>query len=262
MEGRKNGREGLPSFLELCHFLLQPSATRRGKRFIRSIDKESEFYSICIKGYEPRIYWPISWGLWTFGMVLSEQFDPHDWHYYQVSETKLRADDIVVDCGAAEGLFSLVASTVCKHCYCVEPAPAFQPFLQRTFREIGNVEILPFLLSDYIGDTHMEALGISSKETLDATAPSVPATTMDAIFFEKDLPFTYLKADVEGAEMQLLEGARKSIKRFRPRVVITTYHNPAHSEQIKSFLHGVHSDYKIRVKGIVPGGQPVMLHAW
>lgn len=262
MEARKKGRDGLPSFSELCHFLAQPSAQRRGMRYVRSLKKKLGFYLVTLKGYDRPIYWPVSWGLWGLGMILNEQFDPRDWHYYQISNTKLGPEDIVVDCGAAEGVFSLVASRVCKHCYCVEPAPAFQPFLRRTFDGIKNVEILPYLLSDHIGDTHMDGVGISSRESDDQTAPSVAATTIDAIFHDKDLPFTYLKADVEGAELRLLEGAKKSIKKYRPRVAITTYHEPSHADQIKTFLEGIHPDYQFRVKGIVPGGQPVMLHAW
>jgi FkbM family methyltransferase len=231
-------------------------------RFVRSITEEADFYAVALKGYQPPIYWPVSWGLWTLGMILSEQFDPTDWHYYQIGETKLRPEDVVVDCGAAEGLFSLIASSLCKYCYCVEPAPSFQPFLRKTFEGIKNVEILPFLLSDHIGETHMEDSGINSRETGDLTGPSIDVATIDAIFFEGNIPFTYLKADIEGAEMRLLEGAKQSIRQFRPRIAITTYHDPLHADQIKAFLQGVHSDYRFRVKGIVPGGQPVMLHAW
>jgi len=171
----------------------------------------------------------------------------------------------VLDCGAAEGLFSLVAAAVCKHCYCIEPSPSFHPFLHRTFNGAKNVEILPYLVSDFIGNTHMELAGIASHETQDESAPSVPTTTIDALFANGNtphIPFTYLKADVEGDEMRLLHGAVESIRKYRPRIAITTYHKPEHAGQIKTFLKDVHSDYRIKVKGIVPGGQPVMLHAW
>lgn len=262
LKGRKEGREGLPSFYQLCHFLAQPSAKARGMRYVRSISENRGFYSVELKGYDEVLYWPVSQGLWSLGMILSEQFDPRDWHYYQINETRLGPEDVVVDCGAAEGLFSLIASRVCKYCYCVEPSPGFQPFLRRTFNGVKNVEILPFLVSNYIGNTHMDSAGVSSRETHDATAPSVAASTIDALFLERNIPFTYLKADIEGDEMRLLEGARESIQQYRPRIAITTYHEPAHAEQIKAFLKGVHPDYRFRVKGIVPGGQPVMLHAW
>lgn len=255
-------RDGLPSLAEVCHFLTQPSAQKRGMRFVRSIHEENGFYAVALKGYKPLIYWPISWGLWTLGMILNEQFDPTDWHYYLIPETMLTGDDIAVDCGAAEGLFSLIASSICKRCYCIEPAPSFQPFLRKTFAGIDNVEIVPSLVSDFIGETHIEDAGINSKETRDISAPAIPVTTLDALFFDRDLPFTYLKADVEGAEMRLLEGAKKSIRKFRPRIAITTYHEVMHADQITGFLHDIHPDYHIRTKGIVPGGQPVMLHAW
>jgi FkbM family methyltransferase len=262
LQARKQGREGLPSFFQLCHFLGQPGAKARGMRYVRSISEKQGFFVVALNGYDRMIYWPASMGLWMLGMILAEQFDPSDWHYYQIAETKIGPDDVVVDCGAAEGLFSVVAAAVCKYCYIVEPSPSFQPFLRRTFNGVKNAEIVPFLLSNYIGDSHMQVAGVSSRETEDAAAPSVPVTTIDAIFCDKNIPFTYLKADVEGAEMRLLEGAKKSIAQYRPRIAITTYHDPIHAAQIRSFLQGVHPDYRFRVKGIVPGGQPVMLHAW
>jgi FkbM family methyltransferase len=262
LEGRKRHRDGLPAFLDLCRFLTQPSAKTRGMRFVRSIDEETGVYAVSLKGHEPLVYWPASRPLWSLGMLLSEQFNPTDWHYYQVPETKVGPDDVVVDCGAAEGLFSIIASSVCKHCYCVEPSPSFLPLLRRTFEGVKNVEIVPVFLSDHVGETHMTEAWGSSKAIDTETGPSIPVSTVDSTFFDRNLSFTYLKADIEGAEMQLLEGAKKSIAQFRPKIAITTYHDPVHADQIRAFLRDQNPDYHFRVKGIVPGGQPVMLHAW
>jgi FkbM family methyltransferase len=261
-KARKQNRDGVPAFGDLWRFLTQPPAQKRGSPFIRSLSKEEGVLVVALKGYKPLVYWPAAWPLWDLGMLLSEQLDPADWHHYQVPETTVGPEDIVIDCGAAEGLFSVIASSVCKHCYCVEPTPSFQPYLRKTFEGVKNVEILPYFLSDHVGETHMTEAWGASKESGKTTGPSIAVTTIDAMFFDRDTPFTYLKADVEGAEMQLLEGAKKSIAKFRPKIAITTYHNPLHAEQIRAFLRAQNPDYHFRVKGIVPGGQPVMLHAW
>jgi FkbM family methyltransferase len=259
---REQKREGLPSFLDLCRFLTQPPADWRGKKFIRSAREEGGDYKITLKGYKSPVYWPAARSFWDLGMLLSEQLNPKDWHYYQIPETRVTPDDVVLDCGAAEGLFSMIASSVCKKCYCVEPSPSFQPLLRKTFANTKNVEIVPVFLGNQIGETHMTEDWGSSRQTGDSVGPAIEVSTIDAMFFDRDASFSYLKADVEGAEIQLLEGARKSIAKYRPKIAITTYHDPLHAEQMKELLKTANPAYRFRVKGITGAGQPVMLHAW
>jgi hypothetical protein len=63
--------------------------------------------------------------------------------------------------------------------------------------------------------------------------------------------------------MAMLEGARETIRRCRPKIAITTYHRPDHAAKIGRLLRSIHPDYHIVVKGIENHwGSPVMLHAW
>jgi hypothetical protein len=59
-----------------------------------------------------------------------------DWHYFDPSETPLTADDIAADCGAAKGLFTLIAS-LDADVFSIEPLPAFLAALAKTFKNIG-----------------------------------------------------------------------------------------------------------------------------
>jgi FkbM family methyltransferase len=261
IRGRLAGNDNLPPLSEVIRFLTGPSAKTRGMRYIESIQADGDWLEVRLRGVPRPIYWLAASGLWTLGMIVSEQFDPADWHYYQIPETRIRPDDVVFDCGAAEGLFSLVASATCRRCYCIEPAPSFQPVLAKTFEGIPNVEIVPALLSDHAGHTRMQDSGITSRET-QSGGVAVEVTTVDLLAERFQTPVTYLKADVEGAEMELLQGALQTIETYHPRIAITTYHDPDHAAAIAELLTHVSPRYQVKVKGIYRHGQPVMLHAW
>ena len=90
----------------------------------------------------------------------------------------MTADDIVADCGAAEGL-SLIASLRCKRAFAIEPLPAFLEASAKTFRNIGNVAILPFALSDETSEAWIEDHGIASKIVDQTTSNPVAISTLD-----------------------------------------------------------------------------------
>lgn len=82
----------------------------------------------------------------------------------------------------------------------------------------------------------------------------------------------YLKIDAEGFDLAVLEGARETLQRWRPTIVVTTYHRSEHSEQIYRYLESLDLGYRIKIKGInvhkVSGEtienripRPVILHA-
>ena len=75
----------------------------------------------------------------------------------------------------------------------------------------------------------------------------------------------FIKADVEGAEIDLIFGAEKTIRELSPNLAIAVYHKPENANMIADFIEGLSLGYTIRVKGIalrdkVP--RPVMVHCY
>lgn len=52
----------------------------------------------------------------------------------------------------------------------------------------------------------------------------VPVTTIDEVLGER--PVTYIKLNIEGAELDALDGAKQAIRRHRPRLAVSVYHRP------------------------------------
>lgn len=58
-------------------------------------------------------------------------------------------------------------------------------------------------------------------------------------------PPTYIKADIEGSELEALWGARKIIKEHAPVLAICAYHTSDHLWQIPLLIHALNPDYKL-----------------
>ena len=75
----------------------------------------------------------------------------------------------------------------------------------------------------------------------------VPVTKLDSFVNEKNYP-TCLKVDAEGHDLQVLKGAYEVIKRYRPNIMVSIYHNPVHLYQIPSWIKENFPDYQIFVR--------------
>ena len=69
---------------------------------------------------------------------------------------------------------------------------------------------------------------------------------LDDFIKEKGLKkVDFIKIDVEGSERYLLEGAEKTIKRFKPKIAVCTYHLKDDPEVIERILRTFVPEYKV-----------------
>jgi FkbM family methyltransferase len=261
LTGHRNG----VSAGDLTRFLTGPTCVAESRQFIESIEERADGTVVRLRGVERPLRWPKGEGLYPLYMVLVETLDPRNWHFYEVPETRVSADDIVADCGAAEGIFALLVHSRARRVYAVEPSPHWTSSLERTFADAANVTVLPVALGAAPGEAYLSGGALDSvvSNVGREGGHAVAVETIDRLFIDRDQPLTYLKADLEGFELEMLEGARRTIARYRPKIAITTYHQADHAERIAQFLRDVEPGYRVRTKGIdADTGSPVMLHAW
>ena len=205
--------------------------------------------------------------------VLAEAFrtiiDPSSDHYYEKKGTIIEQGDIVADCGAAEGAFALSVHKRCRKVFAIEPNRHFVDCMRKTFEEDTNIEIVQAGLSDKKETAQLMDDGCASRICEGKADYDVELTTLDDLFYYRDKRLDYLKADLEGYEIKMLNGAKKTIKEFEPRISITTYHVPSHSIEIRDLLLEINPDYRIYTIGMrwnkISGSiycWPAMLHAW
>ncbi len=257
--GRKNG----VGFPELIKAVIDKTCGPKALLKIRSIDETDEHIVVYFHDFDYPLYYPKSFDITSLYQVITESFYPDNWHYYEIEQTKVGSSDIAVDCGAAEGLFSLLVAKRCNKIYAIEPVPKFIESMNLTFAGFDNVEILPVALSDQGGEATITGSDISSVLGGSGNGTRVKVTTLDALFFDKNIPLSYIKVDLEGYDFTALKGASNIIKTHAPKIAITTYHKKEHAGLISDYLRDINPNYRIKTKGIEERfGMPVMLHAW
>ncbi len=179
-------------------------------------------------------------------VVIAEQ----EMRFYGSGPTGIQSGDIVIDCGASIGGFTRTALDMgASLVVAVEPAPEATTCLERNFRreiEYGKVRIYPKgvwnredILSFHGAGTGAGFLGPPSP--MDR---SIRVTTVDKLVEELNLDrVDFLKMDIEGAEVQALEGARQTLIRFRPRLAISTEHSPGQVKEVKEVIRSIVPSY-------------------
>lgn len=257
------GKRNNVSLVDLIRYLTRPSYSSLARKRIIAIEQDDNFKIISLRGIPGPLYYPRSFGMQSLFQVIGETLYTSNWHNYEIPGTQVSRDDVVVDCGAAEGLFSLNIVGRCRRVVIIEPMPAYHQSLHETFKPYQNVSIIRCALSDEQGSGYITDDEIRSELTLQKPGVETPITTLDDLFHKKRSPLSYIKADLEGYEMKMMGGAVETIREWKPKIAITTYHNKGDADRIRCFISKIVPGYRYKVKGIEGrAGDPVMLHAW
>ncbi|MBR4152926.1 MAG: FkbM family methyltransferase [Selenomonadaceae bacterium] len=74
-------------------------------------------------------------------------------------------------------------------------------------------------------------------------------TTIDAYAREKNLPSVdFIKMDVEGAELDILKGAKTTIARFKPILALSAYHKVDDFWTLMNFVKSIRPDYEFAMR--------------
>jgi FkbM family methyltransferase len=258
---RTLGRAGFAHWL--CN-VFSPSCGSLARRVIESIEDAGDaLLCIRLKGIEHPLFFPADQPLHGLHQALAEQCYAWNWHCYQAGPTRVQEGDVVFDCGAAEGLFALLTKDTAHHVYAFEPLPDYSRALKHTFQDADNVTIVPSAMGETPRQCWLKRGGFFTEVSEEPTDTPTEIETIDSMCKRLGTKVTYIKADIEGYEMNMLRGGAQAIREYRPRIAITTYHKAHHAGEIEGYLRSLVPDYQFFVKGIEEmAGAPIMLHAW
>ena len=228
---------------------------QRGLEPLVSVKQRDDKLAIELVQSPGRAFW-IGRGeahYWGGKQLLTFLFAEHTWKARMNPGQTVRAGDVVFDCGAHVGVFTHMSlERGASKVVAIEPDPLNQDCLRRNLApEIatGKVVLVPK------GVWSSAQTLVLSESTLNSGNNSfvmggggqkieIPVTTIDTLVSELGLPrVDYIKIDIEGSEREALKGARETVRKYRPRMMIDTYHRPDDLQVLPAVIREARADY-------------------
>lgn len=171
----------------------------------------------------------------------------------------LGRDEVFYDCGAYIGdtteAFQEQTMGNFRAVYAFEMDPSIFKQLESNQRlKDARISIFPFGVSNCNGAVEFTpmvegegssyAIRFSGKLIASAVAQlrSLDTLEKDGVVAE---PATFVKMDIEGAEMDALQGMKQMIMQYKPKLAICVYHKPEDLWEIPLFIHKLVPEYKL-----------------
>lgn len=162
-------------------------------------------------------------------------------------------EEIFVDAGAYNGAtsveFARWVNEKYKKIYLMEPDSLMQSVMKEYLKlhNMHDIEIvrkgaysrstvLQFACSAESGSSKISEIGTESVDTI----------SIDEML--NGSRATYIKMDIEGAELEALEGAAKTITTYRPNLAISIYHKEDDLWEIPYYIHQNYPWYKLYIR--------------
>ena len=164
--------------------------------------------------------------------VLNEAFvSIYLYEQYRYRHVSPEAGDIIYDCGGCFGESALWFSKFQpRHIYSFEIDPSNQKILKHMIeQEKMPCSMVPKALGKQSGtiwyrqDPNNAGGGIVSEEKIENASP-VEMISIDDFSRENSIAPSFIKMDLEGAEYDVLLGAKSCIQECRPKLAISLYH--------------------------------------
>jgi FkbM family methyltransferase len=176
-------------------------------------------------------------------------------------------DEVFVDCGAYDGdtIRELVGSRASSFGQIIAFEPDPQNFAQLEHYVAGlaaeisrKITAHPFAVGARRGRLSFAATG-SASSSVGAGTLMVESIAIDE-FLTNQFP-TYIKMDVEGAELDALAGARHLIERYTPFLAIAAYHRQDHLWRVAQYINGVSAGYRFFLRPHLNYGWDLVCYA-
>ena len=132
-----------------------------------------------------------------------------------------------------------------SHIYAVEPDRKNYLSLCANLSHLDNFNALNTAVSSSCGKIRFASRG-GRHSSSDLSAEEIDCTTVDEIIGDRGV--TYIKIDVEGEERAVLEGARNTIARFKPKLNIALYHKSRDIFEIPLLVKDIYPEYKFEIR--------------
>ncbi len=185
--------------------------------------------------------------------------------YFDLPELYHTVNEVFIDGGAYDGfstqMFIKWSSGEYRKIIAFEPEKQNRNLLQNNIASLGRddrISIQPYGLwgrnetVSFLPDSGGSQIINTGTQTVDVIA-------LDDQPYAKDISF--IKMDIEGVELNALQGAEKIIRDNRPKLAICVYHKPEDIYKIPALLLSFQPDYKLYLRHYSLQGNETVLYA-
>jgi len=202
------------------------------------------------------------------GFACIYNLDPSQ--YFDKEIVKLTDYEVFLDAGAYDGETSIQFARFCKECgkdykkiICFEPSVDISEKCRNNISKAGLHDVNIITAGTYSSNGEMRfdsSFANSGAATIDSQGDSVIQTiAIDDCPLCADASF--IKMDIEGAELEALMGAAKTIRNNKPKLAICLYHKTEDIIKIPMYIESLRSDYKFFIRKYTPHHGEIVLYA-
>jgi len=198
----------------------------------------------------------------------STNYDRESYLQFNNDLITLSEHEVLVDGGAYTGDSTIEFIQACvknkasyRRIYCYEPDPQIFDELQTNVARYDSIILRPYGLwshsatirfadSSILRPGSTRIVSVYGDHT-DLSGSESGITEISTTSIDEDLAdetVSIIKMDVEGAEMEALRGAKKTIVRCRPKLIISAYHKRDDLFEIPLLIHKMVPEYKIYLR--------------
>jgi FkbM family methyltransferase len=157
-------------------------------------------------------------------------------------------DSDIIDCGAYIGDSALIfADYYPKSIHCFEPNRHNYNLMLETFKlnHLNNITINQMGVGNSLKNAKITLMGSGSYIT-SYKGDKIPMTTIDVYSSDNKLKVGLIKMDIEGFETQAVKGAKNTIEKDQPILLISVYHDAEDFFEVPRLLKTWVPEYQFR----------------
>lgn len=163
--------------------------------------------------------------------------------------------EVFVDCGCFDAATAFHFAGWCgskgyDRIWCFEPDRESYSICKELCDGLKNCEVYPYGVSDRAGTVSFQS-GMREESRIIRRNEEADINTIETIALDEFLHgerVTFIKMDIEGAELDALKGAVQIIKEQKPKLAISVYHKAEDIIEIPKLILGLRPDYKLYIR--------------
>lgn len=184
--------------------------------------------------------------------------------YFDFKKINAKKDNIFVDAGSYDGQTTLDFMKWCnnnyKKIYCFEPNRNNYYNVSEKFKDNSKIQVINAGTWNKEGKLSFLCDGAASRITDEDSECSISVKTIDSIVGDENISF--IKMDVEGAEIESLRGAKNTIIKNEPDLAICIYHKYLDFIDIPELILNMVPEYKLAIRHYSNNTTETVLYAF